>query len=277
MKNNYTFGYIRVSSKDQNEERQYKKMIDLGIEERHIYIDKQSGKDFNRPKYRSLKDAIREGDLIYMDALDRLGRNYDGIISEWKLITRELNADIIILENESLFDSRKFKAMGDMGKLMEDQFLSLLAYVAEQERNKIRTRQAEGIAIAKANGKHLGRPPMNLHALTEKQKQILEKLWPQWAKEESKREITASEFMAKLNLKRNTFYKIIKEYEVNSSNKNLKSLANGIVRDFVAVKNSIISDYSNGFLEGNNNRLKMIKRTMYGRAGLDLLRAKIIH
>ena len=95
-------------------------MIDLGIEERHIYIDKQSGKDFNRPKYQSMKDAIREGDLIYMDALDRLGRNYDGIISEWKFITRELNADIIILENEFLFDSRKFKAMGDMGKLMED-------------------------------------------------------------------------------------------------------------------------------------------------------------
>jgi DNA invertase Pin-like site-specific DNA recombinase len=201
MKNNYTFGYIRVSSKDQNKERQYKKMIDLGIEERHIYIDKQSGKDFNRPKYQSLKDA-----------LDRLGRNYDGIIAEWKCITRELNADIIILENESLFDSRKFKAMGDMGKLMEDQFLSLLAYVAEQERTKI-TRQAEGIAVAKANGKHLGRPPMNLNALTEKQKQILEELWPQWDKDESKRQITASEFMTNLNLKRNTFYKIIKEYE----------------------------------------------------------------
>jgi len=213
MKNNYTFGYIRVSSKDQNEERQYKKMIDLGIEERHIYIDKQSGKDFNRPKYQSMKDAIRKGDLIYMDALDRLGRNYDGIISEWKFITRELNADIIILENESLFDSRKFKAMGDMGKLMEDQFLSLLAYVAEQERTKIHTRQAEGIAVAKANGKHLGRPQINLNALSEKQKQILKELWPQWDKEENKRKITASEFMTKLNLKRNTFYKIIKEYE----------------------------------------------------------------
>ena len=99
-------------------------MIELGIEERHIYIDKQSGKDFNRPKYQSLKDAVRAGDLIYIDALDRLGRNYDGIIAEWKHITRTINADIIILENQSLFDSRKSKAMGDMGKLMEDQFLS---------------------------------------------------------------------------------------------------------------------------------------------------------
>lgn len=213
VKNNYVFGYIRVSSKDQNEERQYKKMLDLGIEERHIYIDKQSGKDFNRPKYQSLKDAIRPGDLIYIDALDRLGRNYDGIISEWKYITRALNADIIILENESLFDSRKFKSMGDMGKLMEDQFLSLLAYVAEQERKKIRTRQAEGIAVAKSNGKHLGRPQMNLQTLTEKQKQTLKELWPIWDKDSRKRKITASEFMDKLNLKRNSFYKIIKEYE----------------------------------------------------------------
>lgn len=213
MKNNYTFGYIRVSSKDQNEERQYKKMIDLGIEERHIYVDKQSGKDFNRPKYQSLKDAIRPGDLIYMDALDRLGRNYDGVISEWKFITRELNADIIILENESLFDSRKFKSMGDIGKLMEDQFLSLFAYVAERERSKIRTTQAEGIAIAKSYGKHLGRPPMNLQALTEKQRKTLEDLWPLWDQDSSKRKITASAFMNELNLKRNTFYKIVKEYE----------------------------------------------------------------
>ena len=213
LKNNYVFGYIRVSSKDQNEERQYKKMIDLGIEDRHIYIDKQSGKDFNRPKYQSLKHAIRPGDLVYLDSLDRLGRNYEGIISEWRYITRDLSADIIILENESLFDSRKFKSMGDMGKLMEDQFLSLLAYVAEQERNKIHTRQAEGIAVAKENGKHLGRPQMNFNALSEKQKQTFVELWPLWDKDNSKRKITASEFMAKLNLKRNTFYKIVKEYE----------------------------------------------------------------
>lgn len=96
---------------------------------------------------------------------------------------------------------------------MEDQFLSLLAYVAEQERNKIHTHQAEGIAVARENGKHLGRPPMNLQALTENQKQTLEELWPLWDKDKSKRKITASEFMNKLNLKRNTFYKIVKEYE----------------------------------------------------------------
>ncbi|PGU74452.1 recombinase, partial [Bacillus cereus] len=117
-------GYIRVSAKDQNIERQLKKMKDLQIEDRFIFIDKESGKHFDRPSYQSMKKIIREGDLLHIDSLDRLGRNYDGIITEWKYITRELKADIVVLDNETLFDSRKFKDMGDMGKLMEDQFLS---------------------------------------------------------------------------------------------------------------------------------------------------------
>jgi len=202
-------GYARVSSKDQNEERQVKKLMDLGIEDRFLFIDKQSGKDFNRPRYQAMKDMIREGDLIYIDALDRLGRDYDGIINEWKWITRERNADIVVLENETLFDSRKFKAMGDMGKLMEDQFLALLAYVAEQERKKIKQRQAEGIAIAKENGKHLGRPKVTLDALTKEQRKQFEALYPKWKGEE----ITAVQFMTTLDLKKTTFYKIVKEYE----------------------------------------------------------------
>lgn len=173
-------GYVRVSTKDQNTERQLKKMIDLGIEDRYIFVDKQSGKDFNRPQYQALRLVIREGDLLYLDALDRLGRDYDGIITEWKFITREINADIIVFENEALFDSRKFKSMGDMGKLMEDQFLSLLAYVGEQERKKIKQRQAEGIAVAKENGKHLGRPKVTLVTLGKEQRKQLETLYPQW-------------------------------------------------------------------------------------------------
>jgi DNA invertase Pin-like site-specific DNA recombinase len=120
-------------------------MKSLGIEDRFLFIDQQYGKNFEREKYQAMKQVIREGDLIYVDALDRLGRDYDGVIKEWKSITRDLNADIVVLENETLFDSRKFKSMGDMGKLMEDQFLSLLSYVADQERKKIRQRQAEGI------------------------------------------------------------------------------------------------------------------------------------
>ncbi|MCD4542356.1 recombinase family protein, partial [Klebsiella pneumoniae subsp. pneumoniae] len=143
---------------DQNEERQIKKMLALGIEERMIFVDKQSGKDFNRPSYQTMKRILQKGDLLYLDALDRLGRDYEGIIYEWKHITRNIQADIVVLENETLFDSRKYREMGDIGKLMEDQFLNLLSYVAEQERKKIKQRQAEGIALAKSQGRHLGRP-----------------------------------------------------------------------------------------------------------------------
>lgn len=201
-------GYVRVSSQDQNIDRQLQKMIDLGIEERFIFVDRQSGKDFDRPQYQAMKRIIREGDLVYVDALDRLGRDYNGIIREWKNITRELKADIVVLENESLFDSRKFKSMGDIGELMEDQFLSLLAYVAEQERKKIRQRQAEGIALAKAKGKQLGRPKINLESLSKEQRQVLENNFPKW----KNKEITGVEFMKMLGLKKNTFYKIVKEY-----------------------------------------------------------------
>jgi DNA invertase Pin-like site-specific DNA recombinase len=196
-------GYVRVSSADQNEERQIKKMLELGIEERMIFVDKQSGKDFERPSYQKMKRILRKGDLLYLDALDRLGRTYDGIIQEWKQITREIQANIVVLENETLFDSRKYREMGDIGKLMEDQFLSLLSYVAEQERKKIKQRQAEGIALAKAQGKHLGRPKIH------EQRQLLASHYPKW----KNKEITGVEFMQLLGLKKNSFYKIIKEYE----------------------------------------------------------------
>lgn len=106
--------YGRVSAKDQNPERQLVKFLELGVEDRFIFVDKQSGKDFERPRYQAMRMMLREGDLVYMDALDRLGRDYDGIISEWKHITREINAEIECLENEALFDSRKFKTMGDL-------------------------------------------------------------------------------------------------------------------------------------------------------------------
>lgn len=197
-------GYIRVSSKDQNIDRQVEKMKQLEIKDRFTFVDKQSGKDFNRPQYQAMRNVVREGDLIYIDALDRLGRNYDEIIREWKYITREVNADIIVLENETLFDSRKFKSMGDMGKLMEDQFLSLLAYVAEQERKKIKQRQAEGIAIAKQQGKHLGRPALELPS-------NWESLYNEW----KQGDIKAVEFMDRVNMKKATFYKKVKEYEVS--------------------------------------------------------------
>lgn len=209
-----TFGYIRVSTADQNTARQEAKMKALGIDERDIYIDHASGKDFNRPQYQNMKSRLREGDLIYVDALDRLGRNYEAIISEWKEITRKIQADIIVLENETLFDSRKFKAMNSedsqLGSLMEDQFLSLLSYVADQERKKILKRQKEGIAAARKAGKHLGRPAISLETLSKEQRAILEANFKKW----QAKEIKGVEFMKMLGLKKNTFYKVIKEYEI---------------------------------------------------------------
>lgn len=195
-------GYVRVSSKDQNEGRQLVKMQELGIEERFIFVDKQSGKDFDRPQYQAMKQVIREGDLVYIDSLDRLGRNYDGILEEWKEITRKINADIVILENETLFDSRKFKSMGDIGKLMEDQFLSMLSYVAEQERKKIRQRQAEGIARAKTEGRTGGRPMIKID-------DKFVQAYTQW----KAGEIKAVKAMELAGMKKVTFYNRVKEHE----------------------------------------------------------------
>lgn len=203
------YGYIRVSTKDQNEQRQLHKMMERGVEARRIFVDKASGRHFDRPQYQLLRKILSTGDIVYIDALDRMGRNYDEVISEWKYITRELQADIVVLENETLFDSRKFREMGDMGRLMEDQFLSLLSYVADQERKKIHQRQAEGIAVAKSQGKHLGRPQVNLSTLSKQQMHIIEETYSKW----KSGEITALMFMEILELKKNTFYKIMKEYE----------------------------------------------------------------
>lgn len=203
------YGYIRVSTKDQNEQRQLHKMMERGVEARRIFVDKASGRHFDRPQYQLLRKILSTGDIVYIDALDRMGRNYDEVIAEWKYITRELQADIVVLENETLFDSRKFREMGDMGRLMEDQFLSLLSYVADQERKKIHQRQAEGIAVAKSQGKHLGRPQVTLSTLSKQQINIIEETHSKW----KSGEITAVMFMEMLELKKNTFYKIMKEYE----------------------------------------------------------------
>lgn len=195
-------GYIRVSSKDQNLDRQKNKLINLGVEERLIFEDKASGKDFNREQYQFMRNQVlRSGDLLYIDSLDRLGRNYDLIISEWKYITREINADIVVLDQESIFDSRKFKQQGDIGKLLEDQMLSLLAYVADTERKKIKQRQAEGIALAKSKGKKFGRPILPF-------KSEYAPIYAKW----KAGEITAVEAQKQTNLKRSTFYKLGKEH-----------------------------------------------------------------
>ncbi|MNW49709.1 putative transposon Tn552 DNA-invertase bin3 [compost metagenome] len=200
--------YGRVSAKDQNPERQLVKFRELGVDERYIFVDKMSGKNFERPKYQAMRLLIREGDLVYMEALDRLGRDYDGIIAEWKFITREINADILCLDNEALFDSRKFKMMGDLGKLLEDQFLSMLAYVAEQERKKNRQRQAEGIEIARASGVMFGRP----RQLIDEAEFI--RVYEEW----KAGRITATAAIQQSGLTKPTFYRRVKEYEESSPN-----------------------------------------------------------
>lgn len=194
-------GYVRVSAKDQQVERQVLKMRELGIEERFIFIDHGwSGKNFDRPEYQAMKRILRQDDVVYLDALDRLGRDYDGIIREWKEITRDLGADIVVLENETLFDSRKFREMGDIGKLMEDQFLALLAYVAEQERKNTKRRQMEGIAIARAKGVHFGRPGCTIPP------DFME-ICQQWREGR----ITAVQAMKLAGIKKTSFYKAVKE------------------------------------------------------------------
>lgn len=151
-------GYVRISAKTQSLARQLDTMEKLGIEPRFVFQDVASGKDFERTGYQAMKSVLREGDCLYIDALDRLGRDYDNIIAEWKDITRNLKCDIVALDNSALFDSRKFKEMGELGKLMEDQFLSLLAYVADVERKKTLERQRQGIESAKKKGVRFGRP-----------------------------------------------------------------------------------------------------------------------
>ena len=143
------YGYCRVSSRDQNEGRQILAMNEMGIISKNIFIDKQSGKDFNRPMYKRLIRKIKPGDVIYIKSIDRLGRNYEEIIEQWKRITKEKNADIVVLDMP-LLDTRRGKDL--MGTFLSDIVLAILSYVAENERQNIRMRQAEGIAAAKAKG-----------------------------------------------------------------------------------------------------------------------------
>ena len=154
-----TYGYIRVSSKDQNEDRQRIALREAGVAEKHLYLDKQSGKDFERPQYKNLIQRLKKDDLLYIKSIDRLGRNYEEILEQWRLITKEKGADIAVLDMPVL-DTRRGKDL--MGTFLPDIVLQILSFVAESERDNIRQRQAEGIAAAKARGVRFGRPPLPL-------------------------------------------------------------------------------------------------------------------
>lgn len=165
------YAYIRVSTKEQNVDRQIIALEGFDIPPKHIFCDYQSGKDFNRPAYQKLIRKLRQGDLVIIKSIDRLGRNYDDILSEWQHITKDLHADIKVLDMP-LLDTRSKD--GDLtGELIADMVLQILAYVAHREREFIHARQAEGIAAARAKGKHLGRKPMEIP------KEFPE-LWKKW-------------------------------------------------------------------------------------------------
>ena len=154
---NTTYGYVRVSTKDQNEARQMIAMQEFGIDEDHIFLDKQSGKDFNRPKYQKLIRKLKKGDTLVIKSIDRLGRNYDEIIEQWRVITKEKEAAIVVLDMP-LLDTRQGRDL--TGTLIADIVLQLLSYVAQTEREFIKRRQAEGIAAAKAKGVRFGAKPL---------------------------------------------------------------------------------------------------------------------
>jgi len=158
MSENRNYGYARVSSRDQNEERQVLALLDCGVCEKNILIDKQSGKDFKRPMYQRLMKKLKPDDVLFIKSIDRLGRNYVEIMEQWRIITKERKINIVVLDMP-LLDTRK-KERDLTGMFIADLVLQILSYVAQTERDFIRQRQAEGIAIAKAKGVRLGRPPL---------------------------------------------------------------------------------------------------------------------
>lgn len=192
-------GYVRVSSKDQNEARQMLSMEEYGVDK--IYMDKQSGKDFNRPEYQKMISELKEGDIVILHSLDRLGRNYDAIIEEWHRITKQIKADIKVLDMPLLDTTTS----GDnlTGKFVADMVLQILSYVAENERNNIRKRQKEGIEIAKTQGKYKGRA----------KKEYDKDLFEQTKRRCDAGEITKKEFAEIMGVSRKTLYSMLAEVE----------------------------------------------------------------
>ena len=186
-----TYGYIRVSTREQNEARQLDALYKAGVEEKKIYMDKQSGKDFDRKGYQRLLHRLRPGDTLFVKSIDRLGRNYNEILEQWRIITKEKRAAIVVLDMP-LLDTRKNRDL--TGTLIADIVLQLLSYVAQTEREFIRQRQAEGIAVAKAQGVRFGRPPL----VQPKEFPAVHQAW-------LKKEISAREAARRLSVTHKTF------------------------------------------------------------------------
>lgn len=193
------YGYVRVSSRDQNEDRQIITMREMNVPESNIFVDKQSGKDFNRPQYKRLLRKVKPDDLIYIKSIDRLGRNYAEILDQWKIITKDKKVDLYVMDMP-LLDTRREKNL--LGTFISDLVLALLSYVAENERNNIRARQAEGIAAAKARGVHFGRYPKPLP-------ENFYDVYQQW----KMRKITVSEAARLCDMPQSSFFRRAQDYE----------------------------------------------------------------
>ncbi len=192
------YGYARVSSTDQNEDRQLIALHQAGVADQHIFIEKQSGKDFNRPQYRKLLRKLKTGDLLCIKSIDRLGRNYEEIQIQWRILTKEKGVDICVIDMP-LLDTRRGKDL--VGTFLSDIVLQVLSFVAENERNNIRQRQAEGIAAAKAKGVKFGRPAIGTPP-------DYETIIEEW---EAKR-LPTLEAIKRCNMSEATFYRRLREY-----------------------------------------------------------------
>ena len=195
------YGYVRVSSREQNEDRQLISLKEMGVPAENIFIDKQSGKDFNRPEYKKLMKSVRRDDVIYIHSIDRLGRNYEDILEQWRIITKEKGVDIVVIDMP-LLDTRRGKDL--MGTFLSDIVLQVLSFVAENERKNIRTRQAEGIAAAKARGVKFGRPEFKM---SEDFKDSVKK----W----EKGKLTVSEIVKMYEMSESTFYRKVRELRLS--------------------------------------------------------------
>ena len=191
------YGYVRVSSITQNIDRQMEEMYKLGISKNNIYIDKQSGKDFNRINYQKMKKKLKKNDLLIIKSIDRLGRNYDMIIKEWSTLTKEIKCDIFVIDFP-LLDTR-VENENLVGKFISDIVLQVLSFIAQNERENIRQRQAEGIRIAKEKGVKFGRPKVKL---PDNKDEIIDKY--------KRKEITNKEASKILGISRGTFFRILK-------------------------------------------------------------------
>lgn len=196
------YGYVRVSSTDQNEYRQMLALKKQNIANKNIYIDKLSGKDFNRPAYKKLIKKLKSGDLLYILSIDRLGRNYEEIQNQWRVLTKEIGADICVIDMP-LLDTRQGKDL--MGTFIADLVLQILSFVAQNERENIRKRQLQGIAAAKAKGVRFGRPEKDIPP-------EFISLIKQW----EKKKITLAEILNMCQISESTFYRRLREYRIKN-------------------------------------------------------------